>query len=55
MERGRMPMIIRQGSEWLKRQPPIPIERPKFSEVDSRLISFPVLNGLHHQYFRVAA
>ena len=39
----------------LKRQPPVPIERPNFSEDASRLISLPVLNGLHHQYFRVAA
>ena len=39
----------------LNRQPPVPIERPEFSEAASRLISFPVLNGLHHQYFRVAA
>ena len=39
----------------LDRQPPVPIERPVVSEQTSRLISFPVLNGLHHQYFRVAA
>ena len=46
---------VAQPRQGLNRDTPVPSTKPEPAADGSRLISIPVVGGLHHRYMRVAA